>query len=506
MKESAPYNPDDDVYDFQLIEFITRGPKTNRSTDIVPSFWVEFNKKNGKLFTKFLPPPYTADATAVLEHYVRARLQPMDSWNSYNIKLIGQSRTYEEGIKKLKLLRNDDTCVYSAGTDFCNASQKAEYITQKFKERSLQQNFPPIPAPKLCLTRPSAYDSSGMKEKIQSAIKDRKKSSKTKSKGKSLKLQNHIKEKILTSSLSSLSSDSDNSWEKKELKEKSRKRKRPVEHENSSKVRKIIDGDELSNLNNEKVSNIEDPLRIQQDYDNYSNYDLHMNVRNLPSGSDMNDSKSELNDSSVIKNISYLKSNKTVDKDMKYLLSSLKGYGILLQEISNRLDSQEAILRTLSREKGLPTVNSMTCDLGLNLPFNDIVEFTEFNTKLEDQKFREDFITSLHFLLDTGGNVSKSVLNILKKLFTRDFACKFTNIKQMPKKYTLNKFKIHQCIKGAIMRTQNENGSAIANEKKIVDAIGNVLAGVRDWDGGRKEREIAKQAENNNNNQITEEM
>lgn len=56
------------------------------------------------------------------------------------------------------------------------------------------------------------------------------------------------------------------------------------------------------------------------------------------------------------------------------------------------------------------------------------------------------------------------------------------------------------------MRTQNENGSAIANEKKIVDAIGNVLAGVRDWDGGRKEREIAKQAENNNNNQITEEM
>lgn len=31
-------------------------------------------------------------------------------------------------------------------------------------------------------------------------------------------------------------------------------------------------------------------------------------------GSDMNYSKSELNDSSVIKNISYLKSNKTVDK------------------------------------------------------------------------------------------------------------------------------------------------------------------------------------------------
>lgn len=79
--------------------------------------------------------------------------------------------------------------------------------------------------------------------------------------------------------------------------------------------------------------------------------------------------------------------------DMKYLLSSLKGYGILLQEISNRLDSQEAILRTLSREKGLPTVNSMTSDLGLNLPFNDIVEFTEFNTKLEDQKFREDFVS-----------------------------------------------------------------------------------------------------------------
>lgn len=93
-KESALCNPDDDVYDFQLLEFITRGPKTNRSTDLVPSFWVEFNKKNGRLFTKFLPSSYTADASAVLEHYVKEKRQPMDSWNSYNIKLIGQASMF----------------------------------------------------------------------------------------------------------------------------------------------------------------------------------------------------------------------------------------------------------------------------------------------------------------------------------------------------------------------------------------------------------------------------
>lgn len=82
---------DDDVYDYQLIEFVTRGPKTNRQTDLVPSFWVNFNNKNCKTFTKFLPPPYTDEASRILHNMIEKQLHPLDSWPIYNIKLIGQA-------------------------------------------------------------------------------------------------------------------------------------------------------------------------------------------------------------------------------------------------------------------------------------------------------------------------------------------------------------------------------------------------------------------------------
>lgn len=78
-------------YPYQLIEFIVRGPKGQRSVDVIPSVWIVFNKKKMKLETKFPPQPYTEETTNFLHYLVRNRLPPADFWPAYSIKLIGQA-------------------------------------------------------------------------------------------------------------------------------------------------------------------------------------------------------------------------------------------------------------------------------------------------------------------------------------------------------------------------------------------------------------------------------
>lgn len=82
---------DQDEYKFQIIEFIARGGKKMKSIDIVPSSWVFYDQKKGKLVTKFMPPPYNAENNDHLHKLVRnSKIAPED-WPTYNIKIRGHS-------------------------------------------------------------------------------------------------------------------------------------------------------------------------------------------------------------------------------------------------------------------------------------------------------------------------------------------------------------------------------------------------------------------------------
>ena len=54
---------ENEFYDYQLIEFITRGPKGQRKVDIVPSTWPKYNAQKGRIESPFLPPPYTQETS-----------------------------------------------------------------------------------------------------------------------------------------------------------------------------------------------------------------------------------------------------------------------------------------------------------------------------------------------------------------------------------------------------------------------------------------------------------
>ena len=84
-----------EIYDYQIIEFVVRGPKNStRQTDILPSWWINFNKRRLKLEAQYLPPPYTPERCKVLHHLVQNKLPPINDWPFYTIKLIGQASKY----------------------------------------------------------------------------------------------------------------------------------------------------------------------------------------------------------------------------------------------------------------------------------------------------------------------------------------------------------------------------------------------------------------------------
>lgn len=93
---ASPNKPDNDYeeYFYQLIEFISRGPKKMKSIDIVPSNWIWYDPKKGKLVCKFMPPPYDAENNALLHSLIKTNANAPESWSVYPVKIIGRASEY----------------------------------------------------------------------------------------------------------------------------------------------------------------------------------------------------------------------------------------------------------------------------------------------------------------------------------------------------------------------------------------------------------------------------
>lgn len=80
-----------DNYIYQIIEFLTKGPQKTKSIDIVPSGWVSYDQKKGKLVAKFMPPPYDAENNELLYNLIDTCEKAPESWPSYWIKIRGHA-------------------------------------------------------------------------------------------------------------------------------------------------------------------------------------------------------------------------------------------------------------------------------------------------------------------------------------------------------------------------------------------------------------------------------
>ncbi|XP_051160108.1 uncharacterized protein LOC127280850 isoform X1 [Leptopilina boulardi] len=127
---------DQEIYCFQLVEFVgTHGSKSKkkRSLDIIPSSWMSFDTKEGKLVAKFMPPPYDSENIELLYSLVETEGIAPESWPTYSVKIRGHAKTYSEAIKRLKVLENEDY----AFTENEGQEIRAKSIESKYRRNKL---------------------------------------------------------------------------------------------------------------------------------------------------------------------------------------------------------------------------------------------------------------------------------------------------------------------------------------------------------------------------------
>ena len=89
-----------ELYDFTLIEFVHRGKKKKlEDRDIVPSKWLSFDNKRGKLVSKFLDPPYNEDRVALLHTFVKCKADAPDNWPVFTVKPKGRASEFTYNFK-----------------------------------------------------------------------------------------------------------------------------------------------------------------------------------------------------------------------------------------------------------------------------------------------------------------------------------------------------------------------------------------------------------------------
>lgn len=147
----------EEIYDYQLVEFVKRGPKSKvQDIECVPSSWISFNVKKGKAETKFMPPPYEEATNKLLYSLIKAKNPPLHSWPNYTIVLKGHaskytvnkfsfliifykkkffSETYEEVEKRLEKLRTQ-SYAFTTDSEILREVRVAR-ITNQFKTKKI---------------------------------------------------------------------------------------------------------------------------------------------------------------------------------------------------------------------------------------------------------------------------------------------------------------------------------------------------------------------------------
>ena len=79
--------------------------------------------------------------------------------------------------------------------------------------------------------------------------------------------------------------------------------------------------------------------------------------------------------------------------DTNLILAALKGLSVQFQELINKQDAQESLLQAIATKVGLSSSKGFITKNNLKIPFKGIEEFIEFDTKLENDMFREEFVS-----------------------------------------------------------------------------------------------------------------
>lgn len=85
----------DQSYNYQIVEFVRRGPKTNtKSIDCVPSHWLSFNKKKGKLECRYMELPYEEADYVLINNLIQMNAPVPEEWPLHTVNIKGGASRY----------------------------------------------------------------------------------------------------------------------------------------------------------------------------------------------------------------------------------------------------------------------------------------------------------------------------------------------------------------------------------------------------------------------------
>lgn len=81
-----------ELQNYALVRFIHKGRKKKiESIDIVPTKWLDINKKRNQMITKFLAEPYESEDIKMLHYLVKRNVSAPQDWPTFPVAVLGRA-------------------------------------------------------------------------------------------------------------------------------------------------------------------------------------------------------------------------------------------------------------------------------------------------------------------------------------------------------------------------------------------------------------------------------
>ncbi|XP_043463997.1 uncharacterized protein LOC122499613 [Leptopilina heterotoma] len=353
-----------EIYEYQIVKF------DDESVDVLPNVWIKYDYNSGCMTAKYMSPPYNESCLKTLNRMIQLKIppsvDPVLSWPYYNISLIGQAKSLEEGEEKIRLFHstyNRKRVVFTEDSDY-TPEEKAKKIEEKFRQMQQNNNVDILKVQRIeSDTSNSSHESSEGENDCENLFKKKKKQ--IVYVGKKTTKSNNGKRKR--------SSSSD-------------------ENDNTDIT--------LSSLSGVLQKNSSSPTSIKNDNKRSGNVD-GVNINSLKNKNFGEDA--------------FFEKLNQISSENRAISQQVKEFDYELSEAMTRMRRIEQMLETVLEKMGMQTNRGFAVDNNLNLPFEEYEEFKAFDEKLfTDQEFQKNFVNAVtmsHFDQRTKKNISEKAVS-----------------------------------------------------------------------------------------------
>ncbi|XP_043283680.1 uncharacterized protein [Venturia canescens] len=426
---------------FKLVEFREENDGQKKSVDVIPSSWIAYDKNTDGLMAKFMPPPYDEENSALLHSLIECCAPAPEDWPAYAVTVRGRARTYQEGLKKLRILDQKDHA-FSTDDEY-SSSDKARMAMESYKTGERVSN--------------SLWEVPELTDE-----------------NLNLMVQNKIIPESFTST--------------------------QIRHESTPPL--MLFNDMVSVINDcnlLKVSETLEPAAASETVSKRKEKESTKKIKVvqnkiIPESFTKTQTRQESTPPLMLFDdmVSVMKDGASLEDIKAAVTKGFYAQSLHLAQISTQLEELKIMCTETVANKmsELPNFSSPTKKHNLILPLKNMQDFMDFEAKLlADEKFRNDIIASMWRIASISVPMQQTVRDIFKKFISRDIVVQFTAVKNTGRKQVLSKTKFFSCVQDVVIAKFASDEKKSVSVKDFEQAVGRVINNAKDWDGNRAIRQ-----------------